>query len=117
MIITFDDVYKLFYKLQFHQEITLHKLNHNNRRNSKDNNAQSQHKFYPGKPRLGRNPMGPSLDNIVAAARPSKIFAYTQILEPTVDPLISHSLVTYCLGDDFKIPSWISSVVHSFIFI
>ena len=33
--------------------------------------------------------------SVVAAATLSKILAYTQILEPTMDPVISRSLVTY----------------------
>lgn len=32
---------------------------------------------------------------VVAAATPSKILAYIQILEPTMDPMINHSLVTH----------------------
>jgi len=55
--------------------------------------------------------------SVVATARPSEILAYTQIVEPIVDPVINHSIVTYWSVDDFKPPSWISSVIHAFIFI
>lgn len=34
--------------------------------------------------------------NVVVAATPSKVFPYIRILEPTVDPIINGSLVTYC---------------------
>ena len=33
--------------------------------------------------------------SVVATATPSKILAYTQILEPTVNIVIDHALVTY----------------------
>ena len=33
--------------------------------------------------------------SVVAAAKPFKILVYTWILEPTVDPVIDYSLVTY----------------------
>jgi len=53
----------------------------------------------------------------VATVTPSKILAYTQILEPTVDLVIDHSLVTYFLFYAFKPPSLISCVVLMFMFI
>lgn len=43
--------------------------------------------------------------SIVATATPTKILAYNQILEPTVDLVIDHSLVTYFLVYAFKPPS------------
>jgi len=47
------------------------------------------------------------LPSVVATATPSMILAYTRILEPTVDLVISHSLLTYFSVDDLKAPSWI----------
>ena len=42
---------------------------------------------------------------VVASATPSKILAWTQISEPTVDLMIGRSLVTYWEAHYFKLPS------------
>lgn len=71
-------------------------------------------KYLTQTEKLDSTSMSPSA---VASTTLSKILTYTQILEPRVDPMINHFLVTYFSANDFELPSWISSFIHAFIFI